>query len=129
MIKTIQLSKDIILVSETNTKGEIIFANKDFCKIAGYNISELIGKPHSIVRHNDMPKEAFKDLWKTIQSGKLWNGIVKNKTKDGDYYWVNATAFPSVQVNGEIRYISTRVKPTDDEISKANILYSTLKQG
>lgn len=121
------LSKDIMIVSETNIKGEIVFANNDFCKIAGYSIDELIGKPHNVVRHKDMPKVAFQDLWKTVQAGRIWKGIVKNRTKDGKYYWVNATAFSSKALNGEIRYISIRVKPTKEEIENAQKLYSTLE--
>lgn len=127
MSREIDVSKDIIIVSETDKRGVIIFANDDFCKIAGYSQEELIGKPHNIVRHEDMPKVAFKGLWDTIQSGKIWKGIVKNKTKNGDYYWVNATAYPSKTSNGELRYISVRVKPTKKEIEDAARLYSTLK--
>jgi len=74
-----------------------------------------------------MPKAAFEDMWKTIKSGKVWKGIVKNRTKDGGYYWVNATAYPSRTVNGEIRYISVRVKPTKEEIQTAEKLYSKLR--
>ncbi|PLY11578.1 MAG: PAS sensor domain-containing protein [Arcobacter sp.] len=115
-----------MIVSETDAKGIIQYANSDFCKIAGYSKEELIGKPHNYVRHPDMPKAAFEDLWKTIQSGNIWNGIVKNKTKDGGYYWVNATAYPSKNSNGVLRYISVRVKPTDKEIENAISLYKTL---
>jgi aerotaxis receptor len=117
----------MIIVSETDAKGNIIFANQDFCKIAGYTLDELIGKPHNMVRHSDMPKVAFEDLWKTIQAGNIWKGIVKNRTKEGNYYWVNATAYPSKKTNGEIRYISVRVKPTDKEVANAVALYATLK--
>ncbi len=122
----VKLSKETMIVSETDSKGIIIYANEDFCKIAGYTKEELIGQPHNYVRHPDMPKAAFKDLWETIQAGKIWNGIVKNKTKSGEYYWVNATAFPSKDVNGNLRYISVRVKPTDEEIKNAEELYKTL---
>jgi aerotaxis receptor len=121
------LPKEMIIVSETDSKGNIIFANEDFCKIAGYSLNELIGKPHSLVRHEDMPKAAFKDLWEKVQSGKIWKGIVKNRTKSGDYYWVNATAYPSKKANGELRYISIRVKPTEQEVKNATSLYLTLK--
>ena len=79
-----------------------------------------------MVRHNDMPKAAFEDLWKTIKSGNIWHGIVKNNTKDGNYYWVNATAYPSKTVDGKVRYISVRVKPTEQEILNALTLYSKL---
>lgn len=123
----VELQRNTVIVSETDAKGNIIFANEDFCKIAGYTLKEIIGKPHNIVRHQDMPKIAFEDLWNTIQSGKIWKGIVKNKTKSGDYYWVNATAYPSKKPNGELRYISIRIKPTELEVEEAIKLYSTLK--
>ena len=127
MNKEIKLNKNTMIVSETNEKGMIIYANDDFCTIAGYSKEELIGKPHNLVRHEDMPKVAFEDLWKTVQSGKVWNGIVKNKTKSGDYYWVNATAYQSKTQDGKLRYISIRVHPTEDEIKNAEALYKTLK--
>ncbi|CAM3972997.1 PAS domain-containing protein [Arcobacter cloacae] len=123
----IKLPIETIIVSETDAKGNIIFANEDFCKIAGYSIDELIGKPHNIVRHSDMPKIAFEGLWETIKAGRIWKGIVKNKTKSGGYYWVNATAYPSKTSNGELRYISIRIKPTEQEIIEASNLYETLK--
>ena len=127
MSKEIKLSIDTMIVSETDAKGNILYANLDFCKIAGFSLEELIGKPHNIVRHKDMPKVAFESLWNTIQKGDVWNGMVKNRTKNGDYYWVNATAFSSLKENGELRYISIRVKPTDEEIENAINLYKTLK--
>ncbi|WP_148623719.1 PAS domain-containing protein [Aliarcobacter cryaerophilus] len=122
-MKEMSLEKNTIIVSQTNEKGEIIFANNDFCKIAGFSLEELIGKAHNTVRHSDMPKWAFEDLWRTLKSGKFWKGIVKNRTKDGGYYWVNATAFPSRSSDGTIRYISVRVKPTKEEIEIAKKLY------
>ena len=125
--REIELDKDTIIVSETDKKGKIIYANDDFCKICGYSKDELIGKPHNIVRHPDMPKVAFADLWNTIKSGKQWQGIVKNRAKDGSYYWVHARVYPSKKIDGEIRYISVRIKPTTDEINNAEALYKTLK--
>jgi aerotaxis receptor len=127
LAEEIKLSADTMIVSETDGKGIILYANADFCKIAGYTKDELLGKPHNYVRHPDMPKAAFADLWKTVQSGNVWKGIVKNKTKDGGYYWVNATAYPSKNSKGELRYVSIRVKPTDKEIEDAISLYKTLK--
>ncbi len=79
------------LVSQTDSKGIILFANEDFCEVAGYTLEELVGKPHSLVRHPDMPRAAFKDLWSTVKAGKVWKGYVKNATKNGGYYWVFAT--------------------------------------
>ena len=126
MNEEIKMSINDIIVTETDAKGIITFANEDFCKIAGYKKEELLGSHHNMVRHSDMPKAAFKDLWQTVQDGKLWKGIVKNKTKNGGFYWVNATAYPSKKANGELRYISIRIKPTDKEIADAVNLYSTL---
>lgn len=126
-MKEIKLDRNTMIVSETDEKGFIIYANSDFCSIAGYDKDELIGRPHNMVRHKDMPKEAFKDLWSTVQSGKIWNGIVKNKTKNGSFYWVNATAYRSVDAEGNKRYISVRVKPTEEEISTAQNLYKKLR--
>ena len=127
MSREIELNKNTMIVSETDAKGMITYANDEFCLVAGYTKDELIGKPHNIVRHLDMPKVAFEDLWKTINTGKIWNGIVKNKTKTGDFYWVNATAYPIKKTNGELRYISVRIKPTDKEVQEASKLYETLK--
>lgn len=126
MSEEILLDKKTMIVSETDAKGIIIYANADFCKIAGYTKDELIGNPHNMVRHSDMPKAAFENLWETVKRGDVWNGIVKNRTKNGGYYWVNATVFPSKDVNGNIRYVSVRVKPTKEEIEKAENLYKTL---
>ena len=127
MNKEIKLHKNTMIVSETDEKGVIVYANNDFCDIAGFSKNELIGKAHSMVRHEDMPKAAFEDLWKTIQNGRIWNGIVKNKTKNGNFYWVNATAYPSKTKDGKLRYISIRVCPTNQEIEQAKILYATMK--
>lgn len=116
------------LVSQTDAKGTILFANDDFCKVAGYELSELVGKPHNIVRHPDMPKAAFKSLWETVKSDKVWSGYVKNRTKDGGFYWVYATVYPMFdEIKGERVYLSCRRKPSQKEIQDAVELYKTLK--
>ena len=117
------------LVSETDEKGIILFANEDFCKIAEYDIDELIGKPHSMVRHKDMPKLAFKSLWDTVQKGKVWTGYVKNATKNGGYYWVFATVYPFESCDGSKGYLSCRRKASEEEIDAAIKLYLTMNQG
>ena len=115
------------LVSQTDHKGIIIFANDDFCKIAGYSIEELVGKPHNIVRHKDMPKAAFKDLWETVKRGDIWSGYVKNATQNGGFYWVFATVFPECTKNtNTTTYISCRRKASTKEIQEAIALYKTL---
>jgi len=121
------LKSDDFLVSQTDEKGKILFANDDFCKVAGYTLDELVGQPHSIVRHKDMPKAAFKDLWDTIKSGKIWTGYVKNSTNNGGYYWVFATVYPMRdEQTGQKTYISCRRKPSKQEIADAQALYKTL---
>jgi len=121
------LKSDDFLISQTDEKGIILFANDDFCKIAGYNIEELVGKSHNIVRHKDMPKAAFKDLWTTIKRGENWTGYVKNSTKDGGYYWVFATVYPMYnEKTGEKTFMSCRRKPSKQEIADAEALYKTL---
>ncbi len=116
------------LVSETDAKGTILFANEDFCKIAEYDIDELIGKPHNMVRHKDMPKLAFKSLWDTVQKGEIWTGYVKNATKSGGYYWVFATVYPFESCDGSRGYLSCRRKASTEEIDAAIKLYITMNQ-
>jgi len=118
----IVLDRMTMITSETDSKGIIVYANEDFCTICGYAKEEMIGRPHNMIRHPDMPKAAFADLWKTVKAGNVWNGIVKNKTRNGRYYWVNATVYP-MKKNGEIRYISVRRRPTDEEVVQAEKLY------
>lgn len=120
------LSDDAFLVSETDAKGIIQFANDDFCKIAEFTVEELIGQPHNLVRHPDMPKAAFKDLWETVKKGEVWTGYVKNATKSGGYYWVYATVFPFESCSGSKGYLSCRRKASVEEIQKAEALYKTL---
>jgi PAS domain S-box-containing protein len=122
------LKNDDFLVSQTDEKGIILFANDDFCKIAGYKLEELMGKPHNVVRHRDMPRAAFKDLWDTVKRGNVWSGYVKNATKNGGFYWVYATVYPMYdEVRREKTYMSCRKKPSKQEIADAQILYKTLK--
>lgn len=115
----IKLKKDTLIVSETDEKGILIYANEEFCKISGYTKDELIGQDNNIVRHPDMPKETSLELWNAIKDGGVWNGIIKNKTKNGDFYWLNTTAYSSIDANGNKRYIAIRIKPTDDEVKNA----------
>jgi len=122
------LKNDDFLVSQTDSKGIILFANDDFCKVAGYTLEELVGKPHNIVRNRDMPKVAFKDLWETVKKDKVWSGYVKNSTKDGGFYWVYATVYPMHdKASGEKTYLSCRRKPSQEEINNAQALYKTLR--
>ena len=117
---------DYLFISETDEKGVITYANDYFSKICGYSIETLIGKPHNIIRHKDVPSAAFKDLWNTIEDGKWWNGFVKNKKKDGRYYWVHAIVFPITLDDGSKGYRSRRRQATQEEILAAEEIYKSL---
>ena len=120
MTRYLDALNKVAIVSKTDLRGIITYANEIFCEVAQYKESELIGKPHNIVRHPDMPKSAFKELWDTIQSGKKWHGKVKNKAKDGSPYFVNATVFPQYDETGIniIGYIAIRFLTTNEENEK-----------
>lgn len=127
MSKELILEDNAFLVSETDEKSVIIFANDDFCEFAEYSVDELIGKPHNVVRHPDMPKAAFKDLWETIKKGNIWTGFVKNTTRNGNFYWVYATIYPTMTSEGSKGYLSCRRKASKEEIQIHEKLYKELK--
>ncbi|RUM57215.1 MAG: aerotaxis receptor Aer [Nautilia sp.] len=107
------------IISRTDLEGTITFANKAFCELSGYNKNELIGTPHSIVRHPDMPKSVFEEMWETIQNNQKWHGFIKNLRKDGRYYWTEAFIEPLFDENGnKIGYMAARkaVSNADKEI-------------
>jgi PAS domain S-box-containing protein len=99
-----------VLISKTDTRGVITYANADFIEVSGFAADELMGKSHNIVRHPDMPPEAFADLWKHIQAGKLWHGFVKNRCKNGNFYWVEANVTPITEHGKITGYLSVRTK-------------------
>jgi aerotaxis receptor len=120
------LYDDLYLLSETDERGIVTYASDSFLKIANFSREELVGQPHNVVRHPDMPRAAFKSLWGDAQSKGFWTGYVKNARKGGGFYWVYATVLRSIDKNGNIKYVSIRVKPSRDEIKKAEALYATL---
>ena len=117
------------LVSTTDTQGKITYANESFCRVAGYSYKELVGQDHNIVRHPDMPKAAFYDLWQKLKRGDSWRGMVKNRCKDGRYYWVDAYVTPLYENNKIIGYQSVRCCPTTEQKNKAQALYTQINQG
>lgn len=125
----IELGEQDTIITKTDLKGIITFANSDFCRISGYSEQELIGRNHNIVRHPDMPPAAFADLWTTIKSGKPWNGLVKNRCKNGDFYWVNAYVSPTENHGEIVGYTSMRTKPDRKQIAAAESLYRQLNNG
>jgi aerotaxis receptor len=112
-----------VFVTRTDLKGIVTSANEAFCRIAGFQESELLGKSHNLVRHPDMPEWAFRSLWDTIKSGHPWRGIVKNRCKNGDHYWVRATVSPIKRQGQVIGYLSLRKKPSRQEVTQAEALY------
>ncbi len=119
---------DELLVSVTNTKGEITHCNPAFVRVSGYAYEDLIGQPHNLIRHPDMPEGAFKDMWRTIGNGYPWTGIVKNRRKNGDHYWVRANVTPIMEGGRPQGYLSVRTKPAVQDIQAAEALYVQMNQ-
>ncbi|MDW8336690.1 MAG: methyl-accepting chemotaxis protein [Tepidimonas sp.] len=117
------------LLSTTDPKGRITYANSAFVAISGFDVAELTGQPHNIVRHPDMPPQAFADMWATIKGGESWTALVKNRRKDGDHYWVRANATPMVRDGQLVGYLSVRTAPTRAEIDAAEALYRRFREG
>lgn len=116
-----------VIVSETDLKGTITFANRRFCEISGYSVEELIGEPHNLIRHPDMPRAAFAQMWDTISTGTIWHGLVKNLRKDGKFYWVDTEVSPIYGDNGLIKgYIAARKPAARKNIDEAAELYKKM---
>ncbi|HWW70557.1 MAG TPA: PAS domain-containing protein, partial [Duganella sp.] len=117
------------IVSSTDLQGNINYANPYFIEVSGFTEEELMGAPQNIVRHPDMPVEAFADLWATIKDGMPWTGMVKNRCKNGDYYWVLANVTPVIEQGKPVGYLSVRTKPTREQVRAADELYRQFKAG
>ena len=116
-----------VLISQTDLKGVITYANKKFCEVSAYSIDELLGKPHNIIRHPDMPKTVFYKLWERIISGQAWNGVLKNLRKDGLYYWVESEILP-IKDNNEVvtGYIAVNKPASRKNISESEEIYEKM---
>lgn len=123
------LDPRVPIVTKTDLKGRITYANPAFVEISGFTLDELIGQPHNVVRHPDMPRDAFKDLWDTGKRNEPWKGLVKNRCKDGGYYWVDAYVTPLTQNGEKIGYMSVRSKPSDAQKAEAEALYKAVNAG
>jgi len=117
------------IVSTTDLMGRITYANPYFVEVSGYTKEELIGAPHNILRHPDMPAAAFADLWATVKTGRPWTGVVKNRCKNGDYYWVFANVTPVVENGKPVGYVSVRTKPSREQVAAADALYRQAAAG
>ncbi|WP_321956540.1 methyl-accepting chemotaxis protein [Paraburkholderia bannensis] len=118
-----------MLVSATDLKGRIQYCNPAFVAVSGFTKEELIGKAHNIIRHPDMPAEAFADMWETIGAGRPWTALVKNRRKSGDHYWVRANVTPVSEQGTVVGYLSVRVKPSREEVRDAEQLYAQMREG
>lgn len=127
--KEIVLKEGVSIVSKTDLKGAITYINRDFIEISGFSELELVGKSHNIIRHPDMPSAAFEDLWRTVKAGKPWNGIVKNRCKSGDHYWVEANVAPIREGAKIVGYMSVRSIATRTQIESAEKLYQSMRDG
>jgi aerotaxis receptor len=116
-----------VIISQTDINGVITYANRAFCKVSGYTVDELIGKPHNIIRHPDMPIGIYVKLWETISGGQAWNGLVKNRRKDGKYYWVDTEILPVLDDNGELTgFIAVRKEASRKDINETQDVYGKM---
>ncbi|MCK3483873.1 PAS domain-containing protein, partial [Escherichia coli] len=116
-------------LSTTSPQSHITYVNPDFIKISGFTEEELLGQPHNIVRHPDMPPAAFEHMWSTLKSGRSWMGLVKNRCKNGDHYWVSAYVTPIAKNGSIVEYQSVRTKPEPEQVLAAEKLYAQLRSG
>lgn len=124
-----EIGDEVLIVSKTDAKGRLVYFNDEFVKASGFSEQELLNQPHNIVRHPDMPPEAFEDLWRTLKAGKPWAGAVKNRRKNGDFYWVLASVTP-IWENGQITgYMSIRSKLSAEQRQEAEHVYALLRAG
>ncbi len=116
-----------LIVSRTDTRGIITQCNQSFVDMSGYGEAELIGQPHCLLRHPDMPAAAFRDLWETVQAGRQWHGYVKNLRKDGGHYWVYATVVPNVRDGRIVGFTSVRREPSREKVALAEAQYQEMR--
>jgi aerotaxis receptor len=123
------MSDNFSIISTSDLQGNILYANPTFVEMSGYSEEELLGAPHSILRHPDMPAEGFADLWATIQSGRPWTGLVKNRNKSGNFYWVLANVTPVYEHEQVVGYMSVRTKPSREQIEATDKIYKEIREG
>ncbi len=121
---------DGVIISQTDDKGVITYANRLFCEVSGYSVDELVGKPHNLIRHPDMPGAVFGRMWDTIKGGQVWNGLVKNLRKDGRFYWVDTEILPvKDEESGVVTgYIAARKVASRKDIQENEALYKKMLQ-
>ncbi len=126
--REISLAPQQKLISTTNERGVITYCNDAFVEISGFDRADLIGAPQNIVRHPDVPPAVFAHMWGALKQGRPWMGIVKNRSRNGDHYWVNAYVTPIFEGSQVVGFESVRIKPTTDQIRRAESLYKRISQ-
>ncbi len=116
-------------MSVTDPQSRITYANEAFISVSGFAADEIVGQPHNMVRHPDMPPAAFGDMWATLKAGESWTGLVKNRRKNGDHYWVRANATPVMRRGQPVGFMSVRTKPSREEVAGAEQLYAAMREG
>jgi aerotaxis receptor len=124
-----EIPGDVTLMSTTDTRSHVTYANEAFINVSGFTRDEIMNQPHNLVRHPDMPKEAFADMWATLKAGRSWTALVKNRRKNGDHYWVRANATPVARNGDVVGYMSVRTKPSRAEVADAENLYRLFREG
>ena len=127
--KEYKFPKHYRLISSTDKRGIIKYCNDAFVEVSGFDREELINKNHNLVRHPDMPEGVFKEMWQTLQAGRIWMGLVKNRRKNGDHYWVSAFVTPVYENNEIVGYESVRVPALEHEIDRASARYERIRNG
>ena len=112
--------RDVQLISATDPKGRITYANDAFCAVSGFPREALLGAPHNVVRHPDMPPQVFASMWRTLAAGRTWLGVVRNRCANGDHYWTDAVVAPMVQGGSVTGYESVRVRPEPEHVRRAD---------
>ncbi len=120
---------DAVLVSRTDLDGRITFVSKAFAEVSGYTEEELLGKTHEVVRHPDMPDALFANLWETVRRDAPWEALIKNRTRDGDYYWVHANVTPFTENGVRSGYVWVRTRPDAARVARAEAVYARMRQG
>ena len=127
--RRVHIPQDATLMSTTDPDSRVTYANEAFLAVSGFCREELVGEPHNLVRHPDMPEAAFADMWATLRAGLSWSALVKNRSKSGDHYWVRANATPVRRDGRLVGYLSVRTCPGDEEVTQAEAAYQALRGG
>ncbi len=127
--RNVDFAPDANILSTTDLTSAITYANQDFIDVSGYSRDELLGAPHNVLRHPDMPSQAFAHMWQTLRAGRSWMGMVKNRCKNGDHYWVSAYATPVTRDGATVEYQSVRTKPDARQVAAAERAYADARAG